>query len=216
MIGCTERHFEPCHALVNGQPRRNQLPDNENCIASVFSITQTCDQGTLVYLPLPLIAVVLIRFFPYWILSIIEITVLPPSRNDTRSVFDAALSLLACMYTTDMTTFALQWRHNGHDGVSNHQPHECLLKCLLRRRSKKTSKLRATGLCAWNSPVTGEFPAQMASNVENVSIWWRHHVLSDWRVLSNVAQASISNHISALHYEHTLKCLTWLFLICVS
>ena len=23
---------------------------------------------------------------------------------------------------------------------------------------------------------TGEFPAQMASNAENVSIWWRHHV----------------------------------------
>ena len=45
-----------------------------------------------------------------------------------------------------------------------------------RRRSKKTSKLRVTGLCAGNSPVTGEFPAQRASNVENVSIWWRHHV----------------------------------------
>ena len=41
--------------------------------------------------------------------------------------------------------------------------------------SKKTSKLRVTGLCAENSPVTGEFPAQMASNAENVSIWWRHH-----------------------------------------
>ena len=39
------------------------------------------------------------------------------------------------------------------------------------RRSKKTSKLRVTGLCAGNSPVTGEFPAQMASNVENVFIW---------------------------------------------
>ena len=26
-----------------------------------------------------------------------------------------------------------------------------------------------------NSPVTGEFPAQMASNADNVSIWWRHH-----------------------------------------
>ena len=25
------------------------------------------------------------------------------------------------------------------------------------------------------SPGTGEFPAQMASNAENVSIWWRHH-----------------------------------------
>ena len=23
---------------------------------------------------------------------------------------------------------------------------------------------------------TGEFPAQMASNAEKVSIWWRHHV----------------------------------------
>ena len=22
---------------------------------------------------------------------------------------------------------------------------------------------------------TGEFPAQMSSNAENVSIWWRHH-----------------------------------------
>ena len=45
---------------------------------------------------------------------------------------------------------------------------------LFRRESKKTSKLRVTGLCAGNSPVTGEFPAQMASNAENVSIWWRH------------------------------------------
>ena len=32
-----------------------------------------------------------------------------------------------------------------------------------------------TGLCAGNSPGTGEFPAQKASNAENVSIWWRHH-----------------------------------------
>ena len=40
---------------------------------------------------------------------------------------------------------------------------------------RKTSKLRVTGLCAGNSSVTGEFPAQMASNEENVSIWWRHH-----------------------------------------
>ena len=51
------------------------------------------------------------------------------------------------------------------------------LNRLFRRRSKKTSKLRVTGLIAGNSPVTGEFPAQMASYAENVSIWWRHHVL---------------------------------------
>ena len=42
---------------------------------------------------------------------------------------------------------------------------------------KKTSKLCVTGLCAGNSPGTGEFPAQMASNAENGSIWWRHHAL---------------------------------------
>ena len=42
---------------------------------------------------------------------------------------------------------------------------------------KKISKLRVTALCAGNSPVTGEFPSQKASNAENVSIWWRHHIL---------------------------------------
>ena len=51
----------------------------------------------------------------------------------------------------------LQWFHNGQDGVSNHQPHDCLLNLLFRRRSKKMSKLHVTGLCAGNSPVTGEF-----------------------------------------------------------
>ena len=87
----------------------------------------------------------------------------------------------------------LLWRHNGQGGVSNHQPHDCLLNRLFRCRSKKTSKLRVTGLCAGNSPGTGEFPAQMASNAENVSIWWRHHehstfrrrsALSEWDLLS--------------------------------
>ena len=71
----------------------------------------------------------------------------------------------------------LQWRHNGRDCVSNHQPRDCLLHRLFRCRSKITSKLLGTVLSAGNSPVTGEFPAQMASNAENVSIWWPHY---DW------------------------------------
>ena len=70
---------------------------------------------------------------------------------------------------------ALQWRHNGHDGISNHQAHGCLLNRLFRHRSKKTTKLCVTGLCEGNSPITGEFPVQRASNVGNVSIWWCHH-----------------------------------------
>ena len=59
---------------------------------------------------------------------------------------------------TDVTTSV--------NGVSNHQPNDCLLNRLFGRRSNKTSKLRVTGLCAGNSPATGEFPAQMASNTE--------------------------------------------------
>ena len=62
------------------------------------------------------------------------------------------------------TFYTLRWRHNGRDNVFNHQP-PGLLNRLFRHRSKKTSKLRVTGLCV----------AQMASNAENVSIWWRHH-----------------------------------------
>ena len=77
----------------------------------------------------------------------------------------------------DEKHFTLQWRHNGCDSVSNHQPNDCLLNRLFRHRSKKTSKLRVTGLCAGNSPGTGELPAQMASNADFFSIWWRHHVL---------------------------------------
>ena len=47
---------------------------------------------------------------------------------------------------------SLLWRHNEHDSVSNHQPRGSLLNRLFRRLSKKTSKLRVTGLCVGNSP----------------------------------------------------------------
>ena len=46
----------------------------------------------------------------------------------------------------------IQPRHDDHDDASNHQPHGCLLNRLFGRRSKKTSKFRATGLCVGNSP----------------------------------------------------------------
>ena len=41
-------------------------------------------------------------------------------------------------------------------------------------------------LCAGNSPVTGEFLAQMASNAENISVWWHHHGEESDTVFSNV------------------------------
>ena len=39
--------------------------------------------------------------------------------------------------------------------------HDCLLNRLFRRRSKKTSKLRITGLCAVNSPHKGPVTRKM-------------------------------------------------------
>ena len=71
---------------------------------------------------------------------------------------------------------SLQWRHNERDTVSDHQPHDCLHNRLFICISKKTSKLRVTCLCAGNSPVTGEFPAQMASNEE----FFFHLMTSSW------------------------------------
>ena len=59
---------------------------------------------------------------------------------------------------------ALPWRHNEREGASIHRHDDCLLNSLFMCRSKKTWKLSVTGFCAGKSPVTGEFPAQRASN----------------------------------------------------
>ena len=46
---------------------------------------------------------------------------------------------------------------------------------------------RHTGLCAGNSPVTGEFTAQVASNAEKVSTWWRHHGHSELNLSKSIS-----------------------------
>ena len=60
----------------------------------------------------------------------------------------------ACIIITLCSHYihTLRWRHNVHDGVSNHQPYDCLLNRLLGHRSKKTSKFRVTCLWAGNHP----------------------------------------------------------------
>ena len=47
----------------------------------------------------------------------------------------------------------------------------------MRTNGKEASKSALVVLCEGNSPVTGEFPAQRASNAERASIWWRHREL---------------------------------------
>ena len=62
------------------------------------------------------------------------------------------------MFLGHQHAITLRWRHNDHGGVSDHQPHHCLLNSLFWRRSKKTSKLRVTGLREGNSPVPVNSP----------------------------------------------------------
>ena len=69
-----------------------------------------------------------------------------------------------------------------------------LLNRLCRRRSNQTSELRDTGLCEGNPPVTGGFPSQRASNKENVSIWWRHHELTESGHQNKAQQTRISHY----------------------
>ena len=71
-------------------------------------------------------------------------------------------------------TMSLLWCHNGHDGISNHQPCHCLLNRSdvdQRKHQSSTSLAFVWGIHWWpvNSPHKG------ASNKESVSIWWRHH-----------------------------------------
>ena len=104
-----------------------------------------------------------------------QILSIPWCYHIISGIISGVLSNAWTQFKTGVTLF---WRHNGGDDVSNHQPHDCLLDRSFRRRSKKTSKLRVTELCAGNSQVTGEFPAQKASNAENVSIWWGHREMA--------------------------------------
>ena len=53
---------------------------------------------------------------------------------------------------------------------------------LFRHRSKKTSKLRVTGLCEGNPPETGGFPSQRASNAD----LFFHLMPSSWHASSKL------------------------------
>ena len=75
-----------------------------------------------------------------------------PAKNDNRTV--GLLWFITQIWAGKDRRSSLQWRHKERSGVWNHRRLDCLLNRLFRRRSKKTSKLRVTGFCDWNSPDT--------------------------------------------------------------
>ena len=62
------------------------------------------------------------------------------------------------LYRCSLTV--LQWRNIERDGVWNHTRLDCMVNRFLKRRSKKTSNLRVTGLCDGNPPVTDGYPTK--------------------------------------------------------
>ena len=77
--------------------------------------------------------------------------------------FSSAKNWTGMMSDTNKSWFSLQWRHNKLYGISNHLRLDCLLNRLFRRRSKKTSKLRVTGLCEGNPSAKGPVTRKMFS-----------------------------------------------------
>ena len=106
----------------------------------------------------------------------------------------------------------LQWHHNECDCDSNRRRLDCLLSRLFRPSSRKTSKLRVTGLCEGNPPVTGGFPSDRVNNAENVSNWWRHHATMSHCLVRDIPWFAMSTENSNLRIhrnskEPTIDCL---------
>ena len=77
----------------------------------------------------------------------------------SRWTVSFALAFVSDSWTKILKGFViltLQWSHNERDDTPNHRGVYCLLNRLFRCRSKKTLKLRATGLVEGNPPV--DFP----------------------------------------------------------
>ena len=104
---------------------------------------------------------------------------------------------------------ALQWRHNDRDGVTNHQTHDCLFNGLFRRRSKKTSKLRVTGLWEGNSPHKGPETRKMFpfNDVIMVSVYFvdRGHRYSNsienWFQCNSIVGYLIDTELCTYHHS---------------
>ena len=79
-----------------------------------------------------------------------------------------SIGIRACVGT-------LRWRNNGRDGVSNHQPHD-VYATVYSDADKKIKAPRHWPLYG-KSTGAGDFPAQMTSYAENISISWPHHEL---------------------------------------
>ena len=69
-------------------------------------------------------------------------------KNACRWLIEFVMYIMGMMLHNDSMVYlpllTLQWRHNGRDSLSKHQPYDCFLNHLFRHRWKKTPKLCVT------------------------------------------------------------------------
>ena len=130
-------------------------------------------------------------------------------------------SLMLCVEMGTKTLSKLVTAHlpNAHTHVCQHDYTDVIMSTMasqitavsiaystvfFRRRSKKTSKFRDTGLCERNSPVIREYPAQGASrpNARNAFIWWRHHGDSKYHING-------CGYLSFIANSAPILCIAW-------
>ena len=108
----------------------------------------------------------------------------------------------------DLVDITLQWRHNERHCVSNQRLFDCLLNRLLRCRLMKTSRLRITGLCEWNLPVTSEFPhkgpvTRKKFPMDDVTM--RCFLNTGCKASRSILQFNICSHTFTPQYEIPLR-----------
>ena len=85
----------------------------------------------------------------------------------------------------------LQWRHSGHDGISNHQPHDCLLNRLFKTQIKENIKAPSY----W--PLYGEFTGDRLNSPHKWPVAWKMFPFDDVIMLKNFTTFSYKQWIPA-------------------
>ena len=109
-------------------------------------------------------------------ISVVESAIINIINGPLKGIGKKCLLMPRQVVKSSVTNASLEHNHyfiilsfkviHKRDGVSNNRRLHRLLNCWFWRRSKNTSKLRVTGLCEGNSPVTGEIPTKRANDAE--------------------------------------------------
>ena len=140
-----------------------------------------------------------------------------PQKNPTRKELNKFLSYICegqgCFKGTRCAIPSLQWRHNGRDGVSNHQPLDCLFNRLFRCRSRKhqssASLAYVRGIHRWpvNSPHKGPVTREMFPIDGAIMFIWYRVVVDNCTVTSHERHI-VSNHDHLCYLLNSLFKLT--------